>query len=161
MPDEPAGVVRAAPPATATTGTSILPIISICLLAIGGVLLVQQLWLHVDWLVGSAVALVLAATWAVALYVGTFITLLYLPALAVIAVVLLVIAGRQAWAGQGVGWHLWLGGALLALFILTVLSPAEGRVVAPIVLIALGAALAAGTAPAPEIDPERRAERGY
>ena len=160
MRDEPVDPARPARPAAAT-GRSVLPLISICLLALGITLLTQQLWLDMDWLVGAAVALVQASIRVVALYIGTFMTLLYLPALAVIAVALLVIAGRQAAAGHGLSWHVWLGAALLLLFSLTVLYPPEGRAIVPVVLIALGAALAAGTAPAPEPAPDRRGDGGY
>ena len=159
MRDKAADDTRPSPPARAPTGSSVLPLISICLLALGGALLIQQVWLDMDWLVGAAVGLLRASALAVALYVSTLLTLLYIPVLAVVAFSLLVIGGRQAVAGHGHAWQLWLGAAFLVLFGLTVVSPSEGKVVVPVVLIAIGAAIAAGTAPPPE--PERSAERGY
>ena len=138
-----------------------LPLISLCLLALGATLLTQELWLDVDSLVGAGIALLQASIRVVALYIGTLMTLLYLPTLAVIGVALLVIAGRQAIAGHGLSWHVWLGAALLLLLSVTILYPSEGRAIVPIVLIAMGAALAAGTAPAPEPAPDRRGDRGY
>ena len=62
----------------------------------------------------------------------------------------------MAWAGT-----LWLGAALLVLFSVTILYPSEGRAIVPIVLIAMGAALAAGTAPAPSPGRSDAADRGY
>lgn len=144
---------------TSRTGRSLTPLISVCLLALGAILLVQQLWLDVEWLGTAAVALSRAVAWATALYVGTLITLLYIPALIVFAIVFLVIAGRQAGAGHGWGWQLWLGALLVLLFGLTVVIPSEGRAIVPIVLIALGAALAAGMSTRPTPDPH--AESGY
>ena len=143
----------------ARTGASVLPLISVCLLALGVSLLIQQVWLDIEWIVGAAVGLLRASALTVALYVSTLITLLYIPALALVAFVLLVIAGRQAWAGQGMGWQLWLGAAFFALFGFTVADPAQARTIVPVVLIAMGAALVAGKADAPE--PERGPEGGY
>lgn len=157
--DGSAGVVRDTTQGTSTTVRSILPLITVCLLAVGVILLFQQLWLDVEWLGTAAVALLGAIARVTALYVGTMIALLYIPGLVVVAIACLVIAGRDAAAGHGLGWQLWLGGLLLLLFGLTVVSPSEGRAVVPIVLIALGAAIAAGMTARPT--PARNADSGY
>ena len=150
--DGSAGTIRDAGPAASPTGGSSLPLIGICLLALGAILLVQQLWLDVEWLGTAAVALARAVVWVTALYVGMLITLRYIPALILSAIVSMLIAGRRAIVDHAWGWPLWLSGLLVLLVGLTVVNPSEGRAVGPVELIALGAGLLAGVSAGPSRD---------
>lgn len=58
-----------------------------------------------------------------ALYVGKLITLLYIPALILSAIVSMLIAGRRAIVDHVWGWPLWLSGLLVLLVGLTVVNP--------------------------------------
>ncbi len=139
-----------------------LPWIGVFLVVFGGLLLVQQLYPGSESL-GSllvlAIGLAFLVKWVVgrgtgSLYAGAIITALAVPGLLEAAgieadglgtfsfgIAFLFIAAVRAASGGGWGWQLWFGGLLALVGGVSIGSPTSGGLIAPILLVALGAAL--------------------
>lgn len=139
-----------------------LPWIGSFLLVFGGLLLVQQVYPEFESL-GSllvlAIGLAFLVKWVAgrgtgSLYAGAIITALAVPGLldAVgiqagglstfsFGIAFLFIAAVRAASGGGWGWQLWFGGLLALVGGVSISSPTAGGLIAPILLVALGAAL--------------------
>ncbi len=139
-----------------------LPWIGVFLVVFGGLLLVQQLYPGSESL-GSllvlAIGLAFLVKWVVgrgtgSLYAGAIITALAVPGLLEAAgieadglgtfsfgIAFLFIAAVRAASGGGWGWQLWFGGLLALVGGVSIGSPTSGGLIAPILLVALGAVL--------------------
>lgn len=139
-----------------------LPWIGIFLLVFGGLLLVQQVYPELES-IGSvfvlAIGLAFLVKWAIdrgtgSLYAGAIITALAAPGVLNAAgieadglgtfslgVAFLLIAAVRATSGGGWGWQLWFGGLLALIGGVSISSPAAGGLIAPVLLVTLGAAI--------------------
>jgi hypothetical protein len=120
------------------------PIVGICLAILGVAVLVTELYPGADWpqtAVAFVTTLVSASVWAIALYVGTIVMLITMPALLGGGVALLVAAVVRAVSGDGFGWQALVGAALVGLGWSCVLEPPTGAPYVPVVLVAIGAGL--------------------
>ncbi len=139
-----------------------LPWIGVFLVVFGGLLLVQQLYPGSESL-GSLLVLTIGLAflvkWVVgrgtgSLYAGAIITALAVPGLLEAAgieadglgtfsfgIAFLFIAAVRAASGGGWGWQLWFGGLLALVGGVSIGSPTSAGLIAPILLVALGAVL--------------------
>ena len=123
---------------------STAPVAGIVLAALGLMLLIQQLYPGAAWpqtLFVFVSTLVSASVWAIALYVGTIVTLTTMPLLIGLGIALLVAAVVRALAGEGIGWQAIVGAVLVALGWKAVLDPPTGGPFVPVILVAIGAGL--------------------
>jgi hypothetical protein len=120
------------------------PAVGLTLAVLGLMLLAQAIYPGATWAQTAfavVVELVSASAWAVALYVGTIVTLITMPALLGLGVALLVAAVVRATSGGGFGWQAIVGAVLVVLGWSCVLEPPVGGPFLPIVLVAIGAGL--------------------
>jgi hypothetical protein len=123
---------------------STAPVAGVVLAVLGLMLLIQQVYPGAAWPQTAFVfvsSLVSASVWAIALYVGTIITLMTMPLLIGLGIVLLGAAVARAFAGEGIGWQAIVGAVLVALGWNAVLDPPTGGPFVPVVLVAIGAGL--------------------
>jgi uncharacterized membrane protein HdeD (DUF308 family) len=120
------------------------PIVGLVLAVLGVMLLIQEFYPGAAWPQTAFVfvtELVTASIWAIALYVGTIVTLMTMPALLGLGVALLVAAVLRAMSGDGIGWQAIVGAVLVALGWSCVLQPPVGGPFVPVILVAIGAGL--------------------
>lgn len=120
------------------------PVAGILLAVLGMMLLIQQVYPGAAWPQTAFVfvsSLVAASVWAIALYVGTIITLMTMPLLVGLGIALLAAAVVRAFAGEGIGWQAIVGAVLVVLGWNAVLDPPTGGPFVPVILVAIGAGL--------------------
>ena len=142
-----------------------LPWIGVFLLVFGGLLLLQQLYPQSQAL-GSVLMLAIGVAflirWAVtrgtgSLYAGALITAIAVPnalgnaglsrdglGTLCLGLAFLFIALVRAVGGGGVGWQAWIGGLLVLLGTVNLLTPDIGGLLLPIALVVAGAILVFG-----------------
>ncbi len=118
--------------------------VGVVLAVLGLMLLVQQMYPTALWPQTAFVfvsTIVSASVWAIALYVGTIVTLLTMPVLFGVGFGLLIAAVLRAFAGDGIGWQAIVGAVLVGLGWSAVLDPPTGGPFVPVILVAIGAGL--------------------
>src|SRR4051812_2376822 len=120
------------------------PVVGVVLAVLGLMLLIQQLYPTAAWPQTAFVfvsTIVSASVWAIALYVGTIVTLLTMPVLLGLGFALLIAAALRAFAGDGIGWQAIVGAVLVGLGWSAVLDPPTGGPFVPVIIVAIGAGL--------------------
>jgi hypothetical protein len=124
--------------------SSTAPVAGIVLAVLGLMLLIQQTYPGAAWPQAAFVfltSILTASVWAIALYIGTIVTLMTMPLLVGLGIALLIAAVLRALAGEGIGWQALVGAVLVALGWNAVLDPPTGGPFVPVILVAIGAGL--------------------